>query len=82
RHLAIIISSGLLSLPIFFAGIIFAGSFRNSKNVSSDFASNLLGAIMGGCCEYFSMLTGFRFLFILAMAMYALSYRGLEQKRA
>ena len=82
RYLGIIISSGLLSLPILFAGIIFAVSFRESKNVSSDFAYNLLGAIVGGCCEYFSMLTGFRFLFILAMAMYFLSYRGLKLGRS
>ena len=82
RHSGIFISSVLLSLPILFAGIIFAVSFRDSKNVSSDFAYNLLGAIVGGCCEYFSMLTGFRFLFILAMVMYYLSYRGLRVSRA
>ncbi|MFA5260892.1 MAG: class I SAM-dependent methyltransferase [Candidatus Omnitrophota bacterium] len=80
RHFAIIISSFLLSLPILFAGIIFAGSFRESKNVSSDFAYNLLGSIVGGCCEYFSMVTGFRFLFVLAMIMYYLSYKGLERR--
>ncbi len=75
RTLGIAVSSFLLSLPILFAGIIFAISFRESKNVSSDFAYNLLGSIVGGCCEYFSMLTGFRFLFILAMVMYYLSSR-------
>lgn len=81
RHLGIIISSCLLSLPILFAGIIFASSFRASRNVPSDYACNLLGSIIGGCCEYFSMLTGFRFLFVLAMMMYYLSYRGLARRR-
>lgn len=71
---AILASSFVLSLPILFASIIFATSFKNVKGISSVFGYNLLGAIAGGCCEYFSMLTGFRFLFIIAILMYGLSY--------
>ena len=71
-------SSLVLSLPLLFAGIIFASSFKKSKDVSSMFAYNLLGAILGGFCEYISMITGFSFLLIIAMLIYGLSYIGLR----
>lgn len=79
RLTGIALSSFILSLPLLFAGIIFAISFKEAKDVSGVFAYNLLGAIAGGFCEYISMATGFRFLFIVAMIMYSLSYLGLNK---
>ena len=37
-------------------------------------ASNLLGAMAGGLVEYFSMMTGFRNLLILAFAFYFVAW--------
>lgn len=82
RTVTVIFSSFMLSLPLFFAGIIFAASFKRTKDVSGVFAYNLLGAIIGGLCEYISMITGFSFLFIVAIIMYYLSYRGLGKSYA
>jgi len=80
KAMGIGLASFLLSLPLFFAGIIFATSFKEVDDVSGVFAYNLLGAIAGGICEYISMARGFRFLFILAILMYCLSYIGLKRK--
>lgn len=64
----------LVSLPLFFAGIIFAGSFKNVSSPDLAFGSNLLGAITGGFLEYSSLAWGFNFLLILALIFYLFSF--------
>jgi spermidine synthase len=75
-------SAILLLMPLYFAGIIFATSLRKTTNLPSAFASNLLGAILGGLCEYMSMITGFRSLYLVGMALYGLSWLFLALSRA
>ncbi len=38
------------------------------------FASNLLGAMVGGALEYLALITGYRTLLIVVAALYALAY--------
>jgi len=65
----------LLALgPMFFAGVIFARTFRASANPDMAFGSNIAGSMLGGLCEAFSMMLGFRYLILLALAFYALSW--------
>ena len=59
--------------PMFFAGVIFAGSFRDARNPDLAFGSNIAGAVLGGLAESFSMLLGFQYLLLLAMLFYLLS---------
>lgn len=59
--------------PIFFAGIIFATSFRASQNPDIAFGSNIAGAVLGGLCENFSLVLGFNYLLVLAVAFYLIS---------
>ena len=59
--------------PMFFAGVIFARSFRDSADPDMAFGSNIAGAVVGGLAESFSMLLGFRYLLLLAIAFYLLS---------
>ena len=59
--------------PMFFAAVIFARLFRDSKTPDISFGSNIAGAVVGGLCESFSMLLGFRYLLVLAMGFYLLS---------
>jgi SAM-dependent methyltransferase len=59
--------------PMFFAGVIFAGSFRDAANPDLAFGSNIAGSVLGGLAESFSMLLGFRHLLLLAMLFYLLS---------
>ena len=64
----------LLSLPLLFSGIVFSTLLAARNNISSIMAMNLLGAIVGGLLEYNSMYFGFRALYVLAMACYALAF--------
>lgn len=59
--------------PMFFAGIIFARSFRDAVDPDLAFGSNIAGAVLGGLAESLSMLLGFRYLLLLAIAFYLLS---------
>ncbi|MBV8922757.1 hypothetical protein [Bradyrhizobium sp.] len=64
----------LLALgPMFFAGIIFARSFRDEPNPEHAMGSNIAGAMIGGLAEQFSTLLGFQHLLILAIGFYLLS---------
>jgi hypothetical protein len=64
----------LLALgPMFFAGIIFARSFRDEAHPDLAFGSNIAGAVIGGLAESFSMLLGFQYLLVLAICLYVLS---------
>ena len=66
--------------PLFFAGIIFACSFRKSPGPDYAFGSNILGAVVGGVMEYLSLVTGFHFLFIVIFILYALSYAAFRTR--
>ena len=59
--------------PIFFAGIIFTAGLRQASDVSSFFGANLVGAMVGGFCEYLGMATGNRALMVLVFAAYLAS---------
>jgi hypothetical protein len=59
--------------PVFFAGVIFAVSFRNAAQPDLALGSNIAGAVVGGLTESFSMLLGFQHLLFLALAFYLLS---------
>jgi SAM-dependent methyltransferase len=59
--------------PMFFAGIIFAVSFRDATNPDLAFGSNIAGSVLGGLAESFSMLLGFQHLLLVAMLFYLLS---------
>jgi len=68
--------------PMFFAGVIFAKAFGDSPNPDAAFGSNIAGAVVGGLCESFSMLLGFRYLLLLAALFYLLSlWPSLPWKR-
>jgi SAM-dependent methyltransferase len=59
--------------PMFFAGVIFARSFRDTSDPDQAFGSNIAGAIAGGLSESLSTLLGFRYLLLVAVLFYALS---------
>jgi hypothetical protein len=66
-----VLASILAFTPVFLANIIFANSFRDSEAADISFASNLLGIMVGGGLEYFSMLYGYHWLLILVIIFYA-----------
>lgn len=65
----------VLTIPLFFAGIVFSSLIGNPQiNISTAFAYNLMGALFGGVMEYNSMYFGFAFLYLLAMGLYFLAF--------
>jgi len=69
----------ILCLPLFFSGLIFARRLRAAPEASAAFGSNLLGALCGGLLEYASMNYGFKALYLIALALYALSFVALPR---
>ena len=62
--------------PMFFAGVIFARSFRDEADPDQAFGSNIAGSVIGGLSESFSTLLGFQHLLIVAICFYLLSVWG------
>ena len=63
----------VMPLPIFFAGIVFSSTFRESADTGFSFGSNMLGAMFGGLVEYLGMITGSRALLLVVLGFYAAS---------
>jgi cytochrome bd-type quinol oxidase subunit 2 len=67
----------LLCMPVFFAGIVFIHSFARKRFRGVALGSNLIGALIGGLLESFSMWTGIRSLLLLAALLYGASWLAL-----
>ncbi len=74
-------SCSVMFLPIFFGGVIFSTSFAESRDPDLDFGANIAGVVLGSLLEFASLMIGYRWLFVLAMALYALSLTGLRRLR-
>ena len=72
----------LVFSPVLCAGLLFSSSYKRSSSTAGDFGANLFGAMIGGVCEYFSLLTGYQFLLVLVAGCYlvaiAMADRGLR----
>jgi hypothetical protein len=60
----------VVPLPVFFAGIIFSTTFRGAASPSTAFGANLIGAMLGGFCEYLAMAIGSYKLSMLVIVAY------------
>jgi spermidine synthase len=58
-------------VPLLFAGVIFAETFRRFENKSNAFGSNIMGAVAGGLAQNLSFVFGLKALLLLAAAFYA-----------
>lgn len=67
----------VFSIPVVFAGILFALEFQITDSQSAALAANLLGAVAGGLMENLSLMFGMRALLLFAMGLYALAGLGL-----
>jgi hypothetical protein len=66
-------SCALVFTPVFFAGVVFATTFRDSVQPDIDFGSNVAGIILGGLSETLSLLLGFNYLLLIAAGFYVLA---------
>jgi len=76
-----IASAALLTSPLFFSGIVFSTLLGARASVTAVMAANLLGAMAGGLLEYNSMYFGFRFLYLLAIVLYAIAWAHMLVSR-
>jgi threonine dehydrogenase-like Zn-dependent dehydrogenase len=65
-------------IPIFFAGLVFSGTFKLSRHPSSAIGANLVGAMLGGFAEYLSMATGRTSLVFVVIAAYLVSLAAVS----
>ena len=76
------LASVMAFAPVFLANIIFTNSFRDSDAADIAFASNLLGIMVGGTLEYFSMLFGYRLLLLPVIVFYACALLLRSRRKA
>jgi SAM-dependent methyltransferase len=69
-----VVAAVLAFAPIFFANLVFSYSFRDTKAADMAFASNLLGAVVGGAVEYVALVTGYSWLLFLIGGLYLLAW--------
>jgi SAM-dependent methyltransferase len=75
----------MVSLPVFFASLIFSSLLARRADASRALAYNVFGAIVGGVLEYSSMALGIKALYVIAAVTYcvvALLVRGEERQLA
>ena len=68
------LAAGLAFAPVFFANLVFSFSFRDTRTADMAFASNLLGAMVGGALEYLALITGYQLLLLVVAALYGLAW--------
>ncbi len=56
--------------PIFFAGLLFSGSLKQTGDVAFAYGANLLGSMLGGLTEYMALVTGYQALLLVVAACY------------
>ena len=60
--------------PVFLANLVFTTSFRETKSADMAFASNVIGATVGGVLEYAALITGYRGLLVIVALLYAAAW--------
>lgn len=78
-HSGLVVNIFIACLPVFFAAIIFVNSFSKVEKPNIALGANLFGAMVGGALEYLSMLTGIKFLALIVIALYGLSYLTINK---
>jgi hypothetical protein len=63
--------------PVYVASLIFGHLIKRESNLAQAYGSNLLGAVVGGACEYLSLVMGLKWLLLLTLACYVLAFLSL-----
>ncbi len=75
------VASALAFAPVFFANLVFSYSFRDTRTADMAFASNVLGAMVGGAFEYVALASGYQALLIGVAMLYGLAYVAAARLR-
>jgi hypothetical protein len=72
------VAAGFFTIPVFFAGILFATEFRTGESPSAALGANMLGAVVGGLLENLSLIMGMKALLVVAVVLYCFAGLGLR----
>jgi hypothetical protein len=74
------IGAGLITgLPVGVAGLIVPILLARSPQPAAALGSNLLGSVLGGCLEYYSMYGGLKSTALMALVLYLLAFFVLRR---
>jgi hypothetical protein len=73
-ELRYVLAAAIAFAPVFFANLVFAYSFRDTAAADMAFASNLIGAMVGGALEYIALLAGFQVLLVIVAVLYVAAW--------
>jgi hypothetical protein len=71
----------VVPLPIFFAGLVFSNTFRDSRDTAASLGAKLIGATVGGFAEYLGMALGSQSLAFIVIAAYIASWLCRTMRR-
>jgi SAM-dependent methyltransferase len=71
-----------IGVPVFFASLCFSRRFSEQGSTGYALGINLVGAMLGGCVEYLSMLIGTRALWLVVVCVYALAWAASRRSGA
>src|SRR5207253_11024322 len=71
-------ATALAFAPVFCANLLFAERFKDVGSSTVAFASNLLGAMVGGVLEYSSLIVGYRGLLIVTALLYVCAFASVR----
>lgn len=72
----------VFAVPVFFAGLLFATEFRDTRSPSAALGANMIGAVVGGLLENLSFIFGMKALLLVAMVVYACAAAGMVVRRS
>ena len=73
-ELRVLAAVGIAFGPVFASNIIFATRFASTEDATGAFAANLLGAMVGGCLEYLTLVVGYPSLLLIAGLLYLAAF--------
>lgn len=77
------VAGGLLTgLPVGLAGVIVPILLARAAQPAAALGANLLGAVLGGCLEYYSMLGGLKSTALMALVLYLVAFLIVRRKSA
>ena len=77
------LAAGLLAgLPVGMAGVTVPMLLARSSQPAMALGANLLGAVLGGCLEYFAMFGGLKSTVLLALVLYLVAFLLLRRDAA
>ncbi|HEV8229680.1 MAG TPA: spermidine synthase [Candidatus Limnocylindria bacterium] len=68
------LAATLAFAPVLFANLVFTRSFADTRTADMAFASNLIGAMVGGVIEWIALMTGYQQLLLVVTALYLAAF--------